>query len=564
MQQIVEWWQNAIIYQINPRSFLDTDGDGIGDLDGIVAKLDYIAALGVDAIWLCPIYESPMEDLGYDITDMRAIDPLFGSIEDFDRLIALTYARGLRVIIDQVWNHTSDRHPWFLESRQSRDNPKADWYVWADPKPDGSPPNNWLSAFMGKSAWQWVPEREQFYFYNFLPSQPDLNWRNPAVVKAILERAKFWLDRGVDGLRLDAVNFFIHDEQLRDNPPRPEDAPLPDGIAPDNPMVRQLFKYHFCRPENLEVLQPIRELVNHYAGVMTMGEVTLCEDSIALSSEYVAGRNRLHMAYNSALLVDQPFTATLIRHTVERVTRYFPQGGNCWIVGNHDYGRLKSRWTGHDASGRPYPESFYHMIAALLIALPGAFCLYQGDELGLSEASIPEDIPIDQIQDPFGKTLYPDVPGRDGSRTPMPWRADAPNAGFTTAKKPWLPIPERHRSGAVDVQNLDTSSLLNTWRRLLHWRKRQPALMRGNCEILDTDDPIFGLMRCRPEQRMLCLFNCSDVPAHYDLTVHGECQSTTGSGCLVDRQNDGLVLPGYGVFFGNLAPVDAYFPHPSV
>lgn len=554
MQRTVEWWQNAIIYQINPWSFLDTDGDGVGNLDGIIKKLDYICALGVDAIWLCPIFESEKDDLGYDIIDMRAIDKVFGDLDDFDRLVALAHARGLRILIDQVWSHTSDRHSWFLESRQSRDNPKADWYVWADPKPDGSPPNNWLSAFMGKSAWQWCPEREQYYFFNFLPSQPDLNWHNPEVVEAVLKRAKFWLDRGVDGFRIDAVNFYIHDQHLRDNPPRPKDAPLPDGIAPNNPMVEQMFEYSFCRPKTLEMLKPLRELVDQYPNATTLGEVTLCEDSIALSGEYVAGDDRLHLAYNSALLVDEPISARLIHDTVKRVAENFPHGGHCWMVGNHDYGRLKSRWTGKDASGKPYPDYFYQMIAAMLVALPGAFCLYQGDELGLEEASIPEDIPVAAIQDPFGKALYPDLPGRDGSRTPMPWLADARNCGFTTAPAPWLPIPDHHLAQAVDAEGLDPNSLLNTWRRLLHWRKRQPALMQGSCNVLDVEEPLFVFLRQARNQRILCVFNLSDEPARYNLSLHGTCEPTTGSGFEMKREGEELIVDGYSACFCQLPP----------
>jgi len=549
-----EWWQHAVIYQISPQSFKDSDSNGAGDLNGIIGKLDYITSLGVDAIWLCPIYESPMEDFGYDITDMRDIDPLFGSLKDFQRLLDVAHSLGLKVIIDQVWSHTSDQHPWFMESRQNRDNAKAEWYVWADPKPDGSPPNNWLSAFMGRSAWHWAPEREQFYMYNFLSSQPDLNWHNPEVINALLERAKFWLELGIDGFRIDAPNFFMHDKQLRDNPPRPEDAPRPEGVSPDNPMVRQMFKYNFCRPETLEALRPIRELVDKYPGVVTLGEVTLCDDSIALASEYVAGDKRLHMAYHSGLLIDEPISATLMRRMMERVKANFVQGGDCWIVGNHDYGRLRSRWTGKDANGNPYPEKFYHMLAALLPCLPGAFCLYQGDELGLTEAIIPDDIPVEEIKDPFGKALYPAIPGRDGSRTPMPWCADEPNAGFTPAEKPWLPIPESHYARSVNLQNQDPNSLLNTWRRLLHWRKKQPALEAGNFEILDTEEPIFAFIREYAEQRLLCIFNLSDQPARYDLSAYGNCEASKGLGFEVKRKDNTLELPGYNAFFGNLAP----------
>jgi alpha-glucosidase len=555
MQHQGEWWQHAVIYQISPQSFKDSDDNGAGDIDGIIEKLDYIVSLGVDAIWLCPVYESPMEDFGYDITDMRDIDPLFGSINDFKRMLDIAHSLGLKVIIDQVWSHTSDQHPWFLESRQNRQNPKADWYIWADPKPDGSPPNNWLSAFMGHSAWQWGPEREQFYMYNFLASQPDLNWHNPKVVEAILERAQFWLDLGVDGFRIDAPNFFMHDVKLRDNPPRPKDAPRPDGVAPDNPIVKQLFKYNFCRPETIEALRPIRELMDRYPGTMTIGEVTFCEDSIALASEYV-GPNRLHSAYHSGLLADEPMSASFMKNMMAKVKQHFTQGGDCWMVGNHDYGRLKSRWTKQDENGNPYPEQFYRMMVPLLLCLPGAFCLYQGDELGLSEARIPEDIPVDYIKDPFGQALYPAIKGRDGSRTPMPWHCNEPHAGFTTADYPWLPIPESHYERAVNLQTHSPKSLLNMWRRVLHWRKKQPAIEAGDFKVLETKDPIFAFVRHYAEQCLLCVFNISDTVVRYDLSPYDDFDEIEGLGFSyhLHPQDQTVEITGYNAFFANLPP----------
>lgn len=553
MQHNGQWWQHAVIYQIYPRSFQDSMGNGVGDLDGIINRMDYIVSLGVDAIWLSPIFESPMEDMGYDVTDMLDIDPLFGDMKDFDRLLDVAHSMGLKVLIDQVWNHTSDQHPWFVESRKSRDNDKADWFVWADTKPDGSPPNNWLSAFMGESAWKWDEVREQYYFFNFLPSQPELNWHNPDVVKAILNRAKFWLERGVDGFRMDAVNFYIHDKELRDNPIRPDNGIFPDGVDRDNPMVQHMFQYNFCQPENIDALKPIRELVDQYPGTVTLGEITLCEDSIDLSSQYVEDGDRLHLAYNSALLVDEPLTARLMCKTVERVREHFRQGGQCWMVGNHDYGRLRSRWTGSDADGLPYPDEFYRMSAALLLSLPGALCLYQGDELGLPEAKIPKDIPEDKIQDPFGKALYPTVPGRDGSRTPMPWQEKAPNAGFTDeGVEPWLPIPKKHLSLAVDAQNADPDSLLNTWRRLMHWRKQQPALIAGHFEMMKADEPLFVFIREYAEQRLLCVFNISNQPVKYDLSEFDHYEPTIGLRFYSEIWEETLKLPSYGVFFANL------------
>lgn len=546
-----EWWQNAIIYQISPWCFFDTTGNGKGDLNGIIEKLNYIASLNVDAIWLTPICESPMDDLGYDITDMQCVGSAFGTMDQFQQLLEIAHGMKLKVILDQVWNHTSDQHPWFQESRQSRDNPKADWYVWADPKPDGSPPNNWLSSFIGKSAWKWEPQRQQYYFFNFLESQPDLNWHNPDVVDAILQRAKFWLDAGVDGLRIDAVNYFLHDEQLRDNPTRSEEDSPPDGVPPDNPLADQILCNSFNRPETLDLLKPIRELVDQYPGVMTLGEVTLCEDSIQLASQYVDGKDRLHMAYHSGLLVNQPMTATLMHDVLQRVVEQFHTGGACWIVGNHDYGRLRSQWTGKDANGNPYPDEFYHMMAALLLSLPGAFCLYQGDELGLKVAQIPEDIAPEQIRDPFGKALYPDVVGRDGSRTPMPWTADAPHAGFTTGK-PWLPVPEHHCDRAVDRQHRDPNSILNTWRKFLHWRKDQPALEAGQLNLLEAEEPLLAFERGYAEQSLLCIFNISDRSAQYEL--HGVSLERVFHirEPAAEVVGDTVKLPAYGTFFAKI------------
>ncbi len=545
-----EWWQNAVIYQINVLSFMDSDGDGLGDLNGVIQQLDYIASLGVDAIWLCPFYESPLRDFGYDVTNLKTVDPRFGSLNDFDHLLQLAHMLGLKVILDAVWNHTSNRHPWFQESRQDRQNPKADWYVWADPQPDGSPPNNWLSALTGDSAWTWSPERQQFYFHNFLASQPDLNWHNPQVVEAILERAEFWLDRGVDGLRLDAANYLLHDPELRDNPPRPPEADDPDGIDLNHPLARQILQYSFSRPAILERLTQIRKLVDRYPGTMLLGEVTLCEDSIALAGEYVQGDERLHLAYHAGLLVDEPMSAALMKSVLARVQQHFPTGGTCWIVGNHDYGRLRSQW---QANQNHYPDDFYRLMAALLLALPGAFCLYQGDELGLTVAAIPDDIPEQRIDDPLGQALYPEVPGRDGSRTPMPWQADAPLAGFTTAERAWLPLPAKHRDRTVNRQHHQPESLLNTWRRALRWRERQPALVAGDFELLATDDPIVAFVREYAEQKLLCAFNLSTTTAVYELGENATCRAIADLGFEFEQVGDRLHLPGYAAFFANLS-----------
>ena len=333
------WWRGAIIYQIYPRSFLDTDGDGVGDLPGIVERLDYVAELGVDAIWVAPFFKSPMADFGYDIADYREVDPLFGTLEDFDRLLHKAHGLGLKVMIDQVLSHTSAEHAWFRESRQSRDNPKADWYVWADARPDGTPPNNWLSLF-GGSAWQWEPRRGQYYLHNFLASQPDLNFHHPDVRAATLDNVRFWLDKGVDGIRLDAINFCFHDRQLRDNPPKPSEQRVGRGFSPANPYAFQYHYYNNTQPENLGFLAELRALMDGYADVAALGEIS-SEDSLGTMAEYTM-HGRLHMGYSFELLTED-FSAAHIRGTVRQLEAQMTEGWPCWAISNHDVERVLSR-----------------------------------------------------------------------------------------------------------------------------------------------------------------------------------------------------------------------------
>jgi len=543
-----EWWQNAVIYQICPWSFQDSNGDGTGDLEGIIDRLDYIQSLQVDAIWLTPINESPMDDLGYDVTAMRKVGSAFGTTEQFDRLLSLAHQRGLMVIMDGVWNHTSDRHPWFEDSRAGRDGRHADWYVWADPSPDGGPPNNWLSCFNGESGWRYVEARKQYYWASFLPSQPDLNWHHPDVRDAILQRMRFWLDRGVDGFRVDAVNFFAQDPALRDNPQRQRKDGLPDGVDEDNPLTQQRLVNSFNRPETLAYLKPMRELVDQYPGAMLLGEVTLCEDSIENAAAYTQGTDRLHLAYHSGLLFDEPMTAQRLRSLLQRVNEHFGEGGTCWMVGNHDYGRLRSRW---GSKVKAYDDDFYRMAAALLVSLPGALCIWQGDELGLPEARIPQDIPLKDMRDPFGRMLYPKVAGRDGSRTPMPWDDRAPHAGFSS-RKPWLPIPKSHQSRSVFRQNGDPCSLLNCWRQLIGWRRSQPALEAGINEMLPLRAPLLGFVREYAEQRLLCVFNLSDREVHTTLPEVDYVLPVTGLDLTSHYDGLTLTLPPWGVFFADM------------
>jgi alpha-glucosidase len=493
-----EWWRGAVIYQVYPRSFMDTNGDGVGDLPGIIERLDYIASLGVDAIWISPFFKSPMADFGYDIADYRAVDPLFGTLEDFDRLLARAHGLGIRVMIDQVLSHTSDQHAWFRESRMDRVNPKADWYVWADPREDGTPPNNWMALF-GGVAWRWEPRREQYYLHNFLAAQPDLNFHNPEVQAATLDNVRFWLDRGVDGLRLDAINFCFHDRQLRDNPPKPAHLRAGRGFSTDNPYAYQYHWYNNTQPENLPFLESLRALLDQYPGATTLGEIS-SEDSLATTAEYVNPR-RLHMGYSFELLTSD-CSAAYIRDTVERLESTMTEGWPCWAVSNHDVQRAVTRWGG-EAAG----PDFARLLVALVCSLRGSVCLYQGEELGLPEA----DVPFEALRDPYGIAFWPNFKGRDGCRTPLPWD-DSEHGGFTGGA-PWLPVAAPHRERSVQAQAADPGSVLNATRAFLRWRRDQPALVHGAIRFIDADEPVLAFVRESRAQRVVAAFNLGNAPA---------------------------------------------------
>ncbi|MBS0216357.1 MAG: alpha glucosidase [Proteobacteria bacterium] len=496
------WWRGAVIYQIYPRSFRDSNGDGIGDLPGITVHLDHVAALGVDAIWISPFFTSPMADFGYDIADFRGVDPIFGTLSDFDALVKRAHALGLKVMIDQVLSHCSIEHPWFRESRMSRDNPKADWFVWADAKPDGSPPNNWLSIF-GGVAWRWEPRRGQYYLHNFLTDQPQLNFHQPAVRQAQLDNLRFWMDRGVDGFRLDSINFCFHDAQLRDNPAKPIEARSGRGFSPDNPYAFQYHWYNNTQPETPVFLEELRQLMDAHGEVAALGEIS-SEDSLATMAEYVTPK-RLHMGYSFELLTDD-FSAAHIRGTVETLEAKLQGGWPCWALSNHDVQRVASRWGGAD----PHPQLARQLIA-LVCSLRGSVCLYQGEELGLPEA----DVPFEALQDPYGKTFWPNFKGRDGCRTPLPW-SDAADAGFG-ASQPWLPVPATHRAMSVAAQEADPGSTLHAARAFLAWRKAQPALVEGAIRFFDAPEPVLALERAENGERMLMVFNLSANPVEWSL-----------------------------------------------
>ena len=539
----VTWWRGGVIYQIYPRSLMDSNGDGVGDLQGIIAKLDYIASLNVDAIWISPFFKSPMKDFGYDISDYLEIDPLFGTMADFDQLIEKAHQLNIKVVIDQVLSHTSDQHHWFEQSRQSRYNDKADWYVWADPKDDGSAPNNWLAIF-GGCAWEWEPRRQQYYLHNFLKSQPDVNFHCPQVRQAVLDNVEFWLKKGVDGFRLDAITFCYHDEQLRDNPAKPKDKRQGRGFSEDNPYAYQYHYYNNTRPQTVGFIEELRALINRYPGAVTLGEVS-SEDSLATMAEYTQGDDRLHMAYSFELLTDD-FSAAYIRQTVEELEASIGDGWPCWAIGNHDVKRVASRW-GKDSVN----PTMVKMLNAMLFSLRGSVCSYQGEELGLTEAPIE----FSQLQDPFGIAFWPMFKGRDGCRTPMPWVKEAPNAGFSDAT-PWLPIDPLHNNSAVDVQEADQDSILNSYRHFLLWRKQQNILIEGDIQFIDSHADVLAFIRSKDQQRMLVLFNLSAAQQTFDLKELPLSSILEGHGLLSgaqDKQHPAtIVLPSFASFYGLL------------
>jgi len=483
------WWRGAVIYQIYPRSFQDSNGDGVGDLNGITQRLDHVASLGVDAIWLSPFFASPMKDFGYDVSDYRAVDPVFGNLEDFDRLLARAHALGLKVVIDQVYAHTSDAHAWFQESRTGRKNKKHDWYVWADPKPDGTPPNNWLSVFYGP-CWTWDGRRGQYYLHNFLPSQPNLNVNNPKVQRALFDTARFWLRRGVDGFRLDAINFAMHDPSLKDNPP------VKDRKVPrKRPFDFQHHIHNQSQPELVPFIEELAKVVRSFGSDrFTVAEVG-GEHAPQEMRQFTAGANRFKTSYGFDFLSADKLTPELILKTVSGWKAN--EGWPSWAFSNHDAPRAVSRWGSTDAQ-----DAWAKLLLTLLMSLRGNAFLYQGEELGLTQAHIP----FERLRDPEAIANWPTNQGRDGARTPMPWSAKAASGGFCKTE-PWLPVPPEHVARAVSVQEKDPNSVLALTRQLVRLRKAHPALRWGDFRGLKLPAPLLGFERSEGSERIRCLFN---------------------------------------------------------
>ena len=485
------WWQTGVIYQIYPRSYQDSNGDGIGDLKGILQRLDHLEQLGITAIWISPIYPSPMADFGYDISDYTGIHPLFGNMEYFDQLLAAVHQRGMKLILDLVPNHTSDQHPWFLESRSSKDNPKRDWYIWHDAKADGSPPNNWLSVF-GGSAWEWDAATGQYYYHAFLKEQPDLNWRNPQVQEAMMNVMRFWLDKGVDGFRVDVMWHMIKDDGLRDNPVNPH---YEQHMATYEQLIPV---YSTDQPEVHQLVKKMRQVLDGYGERMMIGEIYLPIHKLV--TYYGENNSGAHLPFNFMLL-SLHWQASQIAAAIDEYEGALPEGGwPNWVLGNHDQPRITSRVGVQQA----------RVAAMLLLTLRGTPTIYYGDEIGMRDVAIP----FEEVQDPQGLNMPDKNLSRDTARTPMQWSSEA-NAGFTTAK-PWLRLDRAFERVNVQAQQDDPYSMLHLYRRLINLRQREPSLMWGDYTPVFADQQLLAYIRRAPgATAFLVVLNLSHRPAYF-------------------------------------------------
>ncbi len=492
------WWKDAIIYQIYPRSFQDSNDDGIGDLQGIRSRLDYLEDLGITAIWLSPIYPSPMADFGYDVADYTDIHPIFGTIDDFLELLRDVHQRGMKLILDFVPNHTSHQHPWFLESRSSRENPKRDWYIWKDPKPDGSPPNNWVS-FFGGSAWEWDEKTAQYYLHLFLKEQPDLNWRNPEVVQAMLDMLRFWLERGVDGFRVDVIWLLIKDALFRDEPPNPE-------WTPDKPINRSLIHNRTQnQPETHELIRKFRAVLDEYGERLLVGEIALPYDQLA----HYHGENldECHLPFNFGLIFI-PFLAPAIRKLIDEYEASLPPGGwPNWVLGNHDQDRIATEGRAGKANSR--------LAQMLLLTIRGTPTMYYGDEIGMPNV----EIPFEKVQDPMALNEPGVARSRDLERTPMQWDATS-YAGFSTVET-WLPVADDYALRNVAIQQADPHSFLNLVKSIINIRKTSLALTRGTYESIPAGDDVIAYLRSEGEEKVLVVLNFSSQGKSLDLATAG-------------------------------------------
>ncbi len=527
---MMTWWQTSAFYHIYPRSFQDADGDGVGDLRGIIHRLDYLQWLGIGAIWLSPIYPSPMADFGYDISDHTAIHPLFGTLADMDDLIAAVHERGMRIILDFVPNHTSDEHPWFIESRASRDNPKRDWYYWRDPAPDGGPPNNWLSRFGGESAWEWDETTGQYYLHLFLKKQPDLNWRNPAVRQAMFDVLRFWLERGVDGFRVDVPYRVMKAEGLPDNPRNP------DWQAGMDPAHRLSEQYTRNYSDSHDFNRWLREVIDTFDERVLVGEMNL-PIAQAVKHYGTPQKPEFHLPFNVALIFSD-WNAANVRRLADAYYASLPDfGWPNWVLSNHDQPRFAAR------AGQAQARNGL----LFLLTMPGTPTIYYGDELGMTNVEIPPE----RVQDPW-ELLAPGIGvGRDPMRTPMQWR-DEPHAGFSPVE-PWLPVAADYATVNVAHQQADPQSVLTLARRLLTLRRQEPVLLRGDYKSLPAPSAVFAYQRQAGDQTAVVLLNFSDEVQTTDLPADAPplmLSTRLDDGPIIDggtvslRPHEGVLLVG--------------------
>src|SRR5579884_3626783 len=533
------WWKNAVLYEIYPRSFGDTNGDGIGDLNGITDHLDYLRDLGVDAIWITPFYPSPQVDFGYDISDYRAIDPQYGTMADFDRLVAEAQRRNIRVITDLVLNHTSDRHPWFIESKSSRTNPKADWYVWRDAKPGGGPPNNWESIF-GHSAWQWDPARKQYYYHAFYKEQPDLNWRNPQLRKAMYDVARFWMQHGSAGFRLDAITSLFEDPQWRDEPIVPgKFTPFGDPV-----LTRQ---YTDNLPQVHEVLREMRKVTDEFPGRILVGEVYL-PNVAELAKMYGAHNDELQLPMDTQYGFIDRLSADAFRQKLREAETDIGGNDPLFVFDNHDNRRSWNRY----GDGK-HDEAIAKLIAALLLTPRCAALIYYGQELGMQNNDPKR---IEDVRDPKGRTGWPKDIGRDGERTPMQWTSGR-NAGFGSGTT-WLPVAPDYRAKNAASEAADRNSMLNFYKTLIRLRRENDALRDGSLTMVDASDhDVLSFVRVSGRHRVLVALNFTAAPHTIDYTATGVRASGTHAllasfANASDMPPSRVELPAYGAYIAEL------------
>ena len=538
------WWESAVFYQIYPRSFKDSNNDGIGDLAGVIEKLDHLndgkgGGLGIDAIWFSPFFPSPQADFGYDVSDYCNIDSDYGTLEDFDQLVEESHRRGIKIVLDLVLNHSSDQHKWFQESRKNSTNSKVDWYVWADPKPDGSPPNNWLAVF-GGAAWTFEPQRGQYYLHNFLPEQPDLNWYNPEVREALADVVRFWMKRGADGFRLDTANYYAYDRQLRDNPKRPENSELMEDGQEANPLSQYITKYSKDRPENLEFIHFLRKIFDEN-GVVSIGEIGSAEgleSTLKLGTDYVKNGKGLHLAYTFSML-NKNMNAEYLEHVLRVTEESIEDGWPCWSLSNHDCMRMISRF---DCFGER--DGFQQMMLLLLLSLRGTPIIYYGEEVDMQEYEITKD----ELRDPQGIRFWPDIKGRDGCRLPFPWDSKLTNQGFNSGTKPWLPAVNKL---SLDQAKADSGSTFHVLQEMLQIRKKFPALQNGSYRKILLDGDCFVFERKTEDETMLIAANFSTEEQSINLPYKVTKDHTPKAlkrFCTI--KNELLTSPAGGYFLG--------------